>query len=181
MEAPQRLKFGDQLLRRLGAGFAAIEHDDVAELALKWATPRELNRHHRVGVPLQQIEAGRRRGLQIRLLAAGREAPSGVTARQCLHQQRQGDFPLIEHEEIHLGQLGGIRGGAGEGAPHRHPAAVGLGQGDLISQILLLNEHRREDDQIGPAPLLLVHGTDVAVHQLELPALRQQGRHGDQP
>ena len=114
------LELGDQLLRRLGPGLAAVENDDVAELALERAAPGELHAHGVVGVELQQVKAGHRCGGDVRLLTVGAEAAAGLSLFDRLDEHRQGDFTLIEHLEVRQAQFRGIGGGAGEGTADRH-------------------------------------------------------------
>ena len=53
-------QLGDQLGGRLGARHAAVHDDDVAELAIERAAPRELDRHGDIVAEVDQIPAGRR-------------------------------------------------------------------------------------------------------------------------
>src|SRR3984885_16176017 len=53
----QGVELRDELRVRLGAGLAAVDGDDVAELALEGAATRKLHRHGGVFVEAQQIEA----------------------------------------------------------------------------------------------------------------------------
>ena len=105
----QVLQFCYQLFGGLGAGLAAVENDDVAKLAVERAAPGELHAHRVVGVELQQIEAGNRRGGHIRLVTLRGESPTGVSTFQGLQEHRQGDFPFIENFEISLIQFWCIR------------------------------------------------------------------------
>ena len=65
-EVVQTLKLGYQLVRRFGAGLAAVKNDDVAELAVEGAAPGKLNAHGVISVEFEQIEAGDGGGRHIR-------------------------------------------------------------------------------------------------------------------
>ena len=53
------VQFGDELVRVLHARPTAEDHDDVAELALKRTSARELQRPGRVAIDLEQIVSRR--------------------------------------------------------------------------------------------------------------------------
>ena len=174
------LQLGHQLFRTLGAGLTPVQHDDVAELALERAAPRELHAHRVVGVEFEQVKAGDRGARYIRFFAVGAEAARAVAPLDRLDEQGQGDFPLIEHLEIGQGNFGGVGGGTGEGAAHSHRQAPPLGLGDLRGHVGLLDDHPGDHHQLGPTPLRFGDLAHIAVDQLHLPGLGQQGRHGDQ-
>jgi hypothetical protein len=62
----QPLDLGHGAGHRLGARLAPVHDDDVAELALEGATPRELHGHGAVAVHAQELVARHRRLAQIR-------------------------------------------------------------------------------------------------------------------
>ena len=173
------LQLGNELLGSLGAWFAAVEHDDVAELAIEWAAPGELHAHRVVGIELKQIEAGNRRCRHIGLFAFRGEASAALAALDGFDEHRQGDFTLIEHLEISQVQLRCIGSGAGEGAANGHRQTTLFGVGNLHGHVVLLDDHSGNDHQLSPVPLGFGDLTHIAVHQLHLPLLGQQGRHGD--
>ena len=176
----ERLQLSHQLLGCLGARLAPVQHDDVAELALERATTRELHAHRVVGVELKQIEAGHRRGGHVRLLAVGAEAAAALPPFDGFDKQGQGDLTLIEHLEIGQLDLGRIGRGAGEWSTHRHRQTPLFGTGDLLGHVGLLHDHPGDHHQLGPGPFGLAHLPHIAVHQLHLPVLGQQGGHGHQ-
>ena len=75
MQIPQ---FCHQLLGGLGAGLAAVENDDVAELAVEGAAPRELQAHRVVDLELQQVKAWNRVGGDVWLVSLGGEATTDL-------------------------------------------------------------------------------------------------------
>ena len=140
-----------------------------------------MHAHRVVGVEFEQVEAGNRGARHIRFFAVGAEAARTVAPLDRLDEQGQGDLPLIEHLEIGQGKFGGIGGGAGEGAPDRHRQPPLLGLGDLRGHVGLLHDHPGNHHQFGPSPFRFGHLADVAINQLHLPGLGQQGRHRHQP
>ncbi len=56
----KRVQLGDQLLRRLGSGHAAIHHDDVAKLAIERTAARELHGHRHVIPEFDEVPARHR-------------------------------------------------------------------------------------------------------------------------
>jgi len=64
----QTVQFGNELSRPLGSWLAAIDRDDVAELALEWAATRKLHGHGSVFVHAEQVEPGNRATGYVRLV-----------------------------------------------------------------------------------------------------------------
>ena len=67
-EFAQAVQLGDELSRRFGAQLAAIDRDDVAEVALERAAARKLHWHGGVFVHAQQIEPRNRATGYVRLV-----------------------------------------------------------------------------------------------------------------
>ena len=130
---------------------------------------------------MQQIEAWNRGGGDVWLVSFGGEATTGFSPFQGIQEHRQGDFPFIKDLEIHQIQFRCIRCGARKGATNGHRKTSLLGLADLHSHVVLLDDHSRNDHQLGPVPLLVRYLAYVPVHQLHLPFLREKCCHGDHP
>src|SRR5207302_8604776 len=64
-ELVERVELAQHLRRALHPRVAAVELDDVAELALEGAAARGLHAHRRVPRPLEQIESGWKRAGEV--------------------------------------------------------------------------------------------------------------------
>ena len=97
---PHVVEFGQELLRRLGPRLAPVNHDDVAELALKRAAARILERPGGVAIGLEQV-VSRAGGLghvgRLRLLVA---FPGGPAAGEVLKKLRPGRLGLADEHHI---------------------------------------------------------------------------------
>src|SRR5262249_21220727 len=98
----QRVQLGQRLLIALRAGDAAIDLDDVAELALKGTAARVLDRHRAVASEVCNMKVrygrrGERRPLG-GLVDAFRDA-----ALEVANELRQGRLRLAEEDVIDLG------------------------------------------------------------------------------
>ena len=104
----------DELRIRLGARFAAVDGDDVAELALKGAAARKLHRHGGVFVEPQQVEARHGAGGHVRLVDDVVEGLRG-SLFEGFGDSGEGFFGLTHHDMV--GKLeDNFRPGAGPGA-----------------------------------------------------------------
>src|ERR1700686_1963042 len=62
----QSIHFGEHLLIALGSRDAAVDFNDIAELAAKRATARVLDRHRTVTFEIRQVKVSQRRGRKLR-------------------------------------------------------------------------------------------------------------------
>src|SRR5262249_53376632 len=91
---PHVIQFGDELVRILDAWPATIDHDDIAELALKRASARVLQCTRRVPINLQEVETRpwhREHIGRLRLLVPSCYRPSGS---EIVEELRPGCFGL---------------------------------------------------------------------------------------
>ena len=89
------LQFGQYLCRAFGARNAAIQHDNVAEFALKRTAARKLHGHRGVGLQIEQFEAWHRRRGDVGMLAERTELAGGCALFQRVNPERHGDFAFI--------------------------------------------------------------------------------------
>lgn len=91
---------------------------------------------------------------------------------------RKGNLRLAEHQvarpRIDVGTRGCRRSSDDHGLP------PGPGGGDDIKRVMLLRQHAAQHDHVGPLKIRLFQVLDIAVHESQLPRLREQGRHGDE-
>ena len=85
-QLPQAIQLGDELSRRFSAHLAAIDRDDVAEIALKRAAARKLHGHGGVFVHAQQFEPWNRATGYVRLVC------HPIHALRSAVLKRQGDI-----------------------------------------------------------------------------------------
>src|SRR5438105_1116439 len=99
---PERIQLRQHLFITLGARDAAIDFDDVAELALKGTAARELHRHRAIAFEVDEMEVRNRCGGErwpfSRLIDT-----LGLAALKVAHELRQGRLGLAEEEMIGLG------------------------------------------------------------------------------
>ena len=83
----------------LGPRLAAVQVDDVAELAVERTAAGELHRHHQVGLTLQKVVAGYGAVGDIRFLR-GPEHPAGCTPFEGRQEGGNGDLALIQDQIV---------------------------------------------------------------------------------
>ena len=98
----ERVQLGQHLLIALRARDAAIDLDDVAELALEGAAARVLDRHRAVASEVGELEVGDGRRGERRPLGGLVDA-FGVAALEVANELRQGRLGLAEEDVIGLG------------------------------------------------------------------------------
>ena len=158
------VELGNQLLGALHARLAAIDDDDVAELALEWAPARILHGGRRVAVDFQEVEArpGDRRHVgRLLLLVAGR----GLDAvGDIVEEARPGRLRLAD--ESHVAQPGKERLVDRDQRPadDRHRRKRGEPLEDLPHPILL-DDHPRHADDVETGHRLPVDLLDVLVDE----------------
>jgi len=146
-EAMTLLDLRHDLRHRLHARAPAIHDDDVAELAVEGAAARELDRHRVVLVDVQQVEARRRRGGEIRLLIRAVFVPpaAGLVVLQKL---RPGGLGLIDEEHVAAAaQLLGTERRVGAADHDETPAPAELV--DDLEHALLVDDVAGDADDVG--------------------------------
>src|SRR5207244_585029 len=94
------------LLRRLYPRVAAVQLDDVAELALERAAPRGLHAHRGVARAVEQIEPRWKRRSEIRFDVARRgQHVRAVAVLQRAHQLIEAAFRLAEKDVVGVREL----------------------------------------------------------------------------
>ncbi len=172
------LQLGAELFGRLDPGFAAVEFDDVAELAVERAAARVLNAGVQVIPGIHEIVAGRRDDAQVGLFAVGPEGSAFLAARERRDEGGDRDLALIEHPPFGLGvQLGTMRR-VGTSNPGRF--SVGVRAGDDPAHLRFLRQHAAGQNEIRPIDQGFVEVVRVHVHVLEIPLLRKQRGHRQQ-
>ena len=170
-ELVQRIELPQHLRRRLHPGVAAVQLDDVAELALERTAPRALHAHRRVARAVEQIESRRKGGGKIRLGVVRR----GQHVRAVLeraHQLIEASFRLAEKNVVGVRELVWARADcrtADHGADPGPPGTV-----DKIEDRRFVNEHARDQRRVGPAQVVVAQSRDVQIENPEIPAVRQE-------
>ena len=177
-ELAQGVELGDDLRGRLGARLAAVDGDDVAELALERAAARELHRHGGVLVEAEQIVARHGAGGHVRLVDDAVEALRGSLLERC-RDAGEGFFGLADHDVV--GILEGAFGvAAGPGAADEGAASERLRADEDVAGMEALRVHGADHDQVGREQIFVANLLEALVHQADLPGGRTERGDGDE-
>ena len=158
------VELGDQLLRLLHPRLAAVDHDDVAELALEWAPARILHGGRRVAIDFQEVEprpGDRRHVGRLLLLVAGHRLDA---VGDVVEEARPSRLRLAD--EPHVAQVGKERLVDRDQRPadDRHRGERGEPLEDLPHPILL-DDHPRHANDVETGHRLPVDLLDVLVDE----------------
>ena len=173
----QLLEFGDQLSGRFGARDAAIHDDDIAELAIERAAPRELYRHGDVVAQVDQVPARHRHARDVgptRRRVGVTECPAAHVFDDLRHEF----FGFAQHEMVDVRE-GRMAGREERSAGNDRFAEAAATVHDVCDRFLV-HDHGAEHHVIGPAQIIVCQTAYVQVHQLELPVGGQRRGHRQQ-
>ena len=143
----QAVQFSDQLFPRLAPRPSPEQRCDVAELAVKGASPAILDIHGGIIPDLYQVPKRDGSVRQVRPLVIAIEMPCPASTQ--VHQERrEGEFRFTQHQVVHLGEImvtGGKERTAGNGLHSQMPAA-----GDDFLRRFPLDGHGADEDVIRP-------------------------------
>ena len=175
----ERVELAQHLRRGLHPRVAAVELDDVAELALERAPARGLHAHRGVARPVEQIESGWKSARQVRLLVVrrGEEVRAG-SALQRRHQRVEAPFRLAHEHVVGVREFVGARADRRTARHGAHTAAPGAL--DHFVHRLLVHEHAGDQRRVRPAPVGLAQRSDVEIGDPQLPMLgKKSGESGE--
>ena len=173
----EALKLGDNVLGVLGPRYAAVQHRDVAEFAVKGAPARILDVHGRVSFHVHKLPERNRRAPHVRPFMGGVEAAC-LPPVQIIHERLKRDLGLVEHKMVHIPELLMTRGEQGTSCNDLHAerfASVDHGPGGLP-----LDRHGAQEDIIRPQEISVLQGFHVHVDKLLVPCGREHGSHGQE-
>lgn len=149
------------------------EGRDVAEIAIKGAAPGELNGHGSIPTKIREFPERDGRALQ-RRITLGPVEPVGGAFLKVGHEGRNGQFPFIQNEVVHLRKVvGGLREERAAG----HDAFAGrFPAGDKSAGRRLLNGHGADQDNIGPLKIGVGKIGHIQIHQPFWPFGGEKGR-----
>ena len=171
---PQVVELGDQLLGLLDSRLAAVDHDDVAKLALKRTAPRILECRRGIPTDLEQVEPRTRHLRHIGGLSLF-VAPRGLlVVRELIEKSRPGGLRLAHEADIAqpLEKL----------LLHRHQRAAHCGehlqfaesQQDL-PHAFFLHDHAGHADDVVPRNRLPVDFLHVFIDECHVVVAAQAG------
>ena len=177
-ERVQRVEFAQNLLDGLGAWYAAVELDDVAELAVERAAAGKLHADMEVLVEFEQVPARHRRGGDVGLEANALVGAAAQAGAPVCDEGVEQPLGLAKYLEVG-GSVGfGRRGDAGAADDHR--LAVPVDQVDQHQRVGFLRHHPAGHDHVGPGKIRVGQFFSIAVDEPDVPMLRQHRRDGDE-
>ena len=166
----ERLQLGEDLVVGLGARHAAVQLDDVAELAGERAAARILHADVEILLELQQVVARQRALRDVDLELLGREHALALAALPGGDEVRHDVLGLADHLEV--GRRVEMRARRDVRAADADRLAVQVRELDQIEEVRLLVEHAADHHQVGPVEVRVGQRLGVAVDEAEVPFLR---------
>ena len=166
------------LERLLGARTAAVDFDDVAELAVEGAAARALHGHGAVAAHADQAQIGQRSALQSWPLCALVERTCG-SALQIGGKRVDQIFGLADHHVVALELR--LRHAAGNRSTNHRAQAARAAAAHDADQLALLDLHTADQGHVSPGEIAIPQPLDVGVDEALVPRMRQQRRYRHQP
>ena len=171
----QHLQLGDHLLRAFGAGYAAEDGDDVAELAQERAAAGELDVGNQHLARVEQVVARQRQHGHVRALHLFVPRAPGLAAGHRLQELRPAGVGLAD--EDHVAQAGEeLFVDAGVRAADDDDAGEVLQRLQDLAHALALHDHARQADDVVIPQRRQVDVVGVLVEERHLVGLLDERR-----
>src|SRR5438094_6357186 len=159
----QPIQLRQQLAGALGSGLPSVDGDDVAEFALERTSAGELHRHGGILPELEQIEPWEGSLADIGLVADNVE-PFGGAALDVGGDLRENLVGLADHDVVRQSKQE-FRFAAGERPADHRPLAKSPRPEEGLANIILLDAHPADHDEVGPKDVCVEQVLKASVDQ----------------
>jgi len=169
------IEFSEHLLVGLRTRNAAVDLDDIAEFTLEWAAARILNAHRAVLMHIDQVKIRSRCRVKRRPLVSLINLFSDPEF-DVVDELRNGGFSLTHKNMIGVGKaLGACRYvRAADGYQFPQYACTP----DHFLERSFLNDHRTQEDYIGPFDIIVAQLRDIHIDEPPFPGVREHRGNG---